>query len=283
MFPGINTKREIDTLQSKSSPSTAVATSLPASAIFMSSPAMARLVQQVRLANVKPKQPHVATDVDDTVWDATSSTKQNEPRYHGLSSSAALSRDANMFRNGYHSNSVLSDVPTTHRRPEFWRPTAAEMRHLNQSPWETEEGLTLELPPDDLMLLLIDAFFEHPFFPIIHRPMFNKQLKEGLHRRDGVFLRVVLLVCANGARWCDDPRVLDERWPVPLSAGYRWFRQLEPGHQTFIKQISLHEAQLLVVSILCYRLWVIPNGMISLLQCIPLVHRRHMNHGMWLG
>jgi hypothetical protein len=190
----------------------------------------------------------VDTNDDDAVWDAASSTKQDEPRYHGQSSSEVLFRDASMFRNGYHSDSLLSAVPTTHRRKEFWRPTMAEKMQLERDPWETEDGLSLELPPEDLLQTLSDAFFKNTMMPIIHRPSFEKQLEQGLHRRNGMFLRVVLLVCANGARWYDDPRALDDRWPVPLSAGYRWFRQFEPWHKLFVDIISLQDAQLLVVS-----------------------------------
>lgn len=269
MFPGINAKREIDTLLSPQSASddsqppsvgaglvqrgnagssNMAIRSIPPSTTA-STPATSRLVQQVRLANTRNRLVCADTNDDDTVWDATSSTRQDQPRYHGQSSSEVLSRDASIFRNGYHSNRILSAVPATHRRAEFWRPTPAEIRLLKQDPWETEDGLALELPPDDLLRILLDAYFDHTLFPIIHRPLFEKQLNEGLHKRNGVFLRVVLLVCANGARWCDDPRVLDDRWPVPLSAGHQWFRQFKPWHKTFVDQISLWDAQLIVVSI----------------------------------
>lgn len=272
MFPGINTKRELDTLlEPKQTPLDPRPNSEgdgkeqrfnpdpsgnPNQFFSVSSPIAdtsitTRLVRQVRLAElarIRPEPPHIDTNDDDSIWDTASSMRQGEPRYHGLSSSIALSRDAGMLRNGYHSGSILSNVRPTRRR-QFWQPTAPEMRYLSQSPWETEEGLSLELPPDDLMPIIIDAFFSYVFFPFIHRPMFEKQLKEGLHRRNGTFLRVVLMVCANGAKWCNDPRVLDDRWPVSLSAGHRWFRQLEPGHKNFIDQISLHDAQLVVVSV----------------------------------
>lgn len=216
---------------------------------FLDTPAISRLVQQVRLANVGSTWPNLDVSNEDVVWDASSSTKPDEPRYHGQSSSEVLSRDAGIFRNGYNA-SILSTVPTTYRRPEFWRPTTAEMRVLNPSCWELMDGLDRELPPADLLPTLVDAYFDNAFFPVIHRPLFEKQLREGLHLREIAFLRVVLLVCACGARWCDDPRVLDDRWPVSLSAGYRWVRHFTTGRRSLVgPQLSLWDAQGLVVSV----------------------------------
>jgi hypothetical protein len=97
------------------------------------------------------------------------------------------------------------------------------------------------------MPILIDVFFKAAFFPVIHRGMFEKQLNDGFHKRNGTFLRIVLLICATGARWCDDPRVLDRRWPVPLSAGYQWFKQLSYGEKSFAEDTKLEDAQLQVV------------------------------------
>ncbi|CAE6338505.1 unnamed protein product [Rhizoctonia solani] len=147
--------------------------------------------------------------------------------------------------------------------------------------WETEHTL-LELPPDDLMPILLNSYFDNTFIPVVHRQLFEKQLREGLHRQEKSFLRLVLLVCANGARWCSDPRVLDERWPVSRSAGHRWFRQFELWHKSVITfhQLSLWDAQLLVLisMYLCgssstYGAWVTVGAAIRMMQDIGS-HRR---------
>ncbi|KDN46318.1 hypothetical protein RSAG8_04262, partial [Rhizoctonia solani AG-8 WAC10335] len=229
LFPGINTKRELDTLlEPQSSPAgdkpNPVATNyeqcgspntrissppqkfLPSSTIVTSTPATTRLIQQVRLANLSSDHVQVEKNDEDIVW-KNPSNKRETSTYHGFSSLEVLSRDAGVLRNGYNPDSILSTIPTTHRRPEFWQILPVEARHISNCPWDSEEGLALDLPPEDLIPVLVDKFFEMMFFPFIHRGMFKKQLNEGLHKRDGTFLRALLLVCANGARWCDHPRV----------------------------------------------------------------------------
>ncbi|KAG8689573.1 hypothetical protein FRC11_001853 [Ceratobasidium sp. 423] len=269
MFPGINTKRELDTLlephsvpaggrpnlatndqERYNTPNMGISSPPrkphPSSTIVASSPATALLIRQVRLANLGSEHVRVDGNDKDVVWNSSASGREVSS-YHGFSSLEVLFRDAGVLRDGYSPGSTSPTIPTTHRRPEFWRPTSAETRHIERCPWDSKEGLALELPPDDLIPILVDAFFDVSFFPIIHRGMFEKQLKEGLHKRDGTFLRIVLLICANGARWCDDPRVLDERWPVSLSAGHRWFRQFDPWQKSPVERIGLQDAQLLVL------------------------------------
>ncbi|EUC55532.1 fungal specific transcription factor domain protein [Rhizoctonia solani AG-3 Rhs1AP] len=302
MFPGINTKRELDTLlepqslptgdkpnpastedKKHASPSTRISSSprksLPSSGIVASTPATTRLIRQVRLANVSFDYVQAEKSDEHIVWKNVSN-KRETSTYHGFSSLEVLSRDAGVLHPGYHPGSVLSTIPTTHRRPEFWQLLPAEVRHINSCPWNSEEGLALDLPPEDLIPILVDTFFEIMFFPFMHRGMFKKQLNQGLHKRDGTFLRMLLLVCANGARWCDDPRVLDERWPVPLSAGHRWFRQLAPWQKSAMEQIDLQDAQLLtLLAIYCfgtsgnYGAWITVGVGIRLMQDVG-VHRR---------
>ncbi|CAE6444712.1 unnamed protein product [Rhizoctonia solani] len=302
LFPGINTKRELDTLlepqsvpaDGKSnlattdqgrhnSPSMRISSPPrkphPSSTIVASSPAIALLIQHARLANLSSEHIRVDGNDEDIVWNKSASGRE-VPSYHGFSSLEVLFRDAGVLRSGYSPDGTLPTIPTIHRRPEFWRPTPAETRHIERRPWDSEEGLALELPPDDLIPVLLDAFFDVSFFPIIHRGMLEKQLKEGLHKRDGTFLRIVLLICANGARWCDDPRVLDERWPVSLSAGHRWFRQFDPWQKSPVERIDLKDAQLLVLLVMysfgtsgIYVMWNAIGIGIRLMQDVG-VHRR---------
>jgi hypothetical protein len=42
---------------------------------------------------------------------------------------------------------------------------------------------------------------------LLHRPTFEKEIAEGLHKRNATFGAVVLVVCAIGSRYSDDPRV----------------------------------------------------------------------------
>lgn len=65
-------------------------------------------------------------------------------------------------------------------------------------------------PDPDLMNSLLSLYFEHHniIYPLIHRPTLEKQLREGLHHTNEAFATTVLLMCALGARYSDDPAVL---------------------------------------------------------------------------
>jgi hypothetical protein len=196
------------------------------------------------------------TVVDDgnAMWEAAP-TNLNHPRYYGHSSSCVLSRDALVLRHDIHSGQPRSSSANrSFPRAEFWYSSGIEKKLLQQHAyglWEAEK-MMLELPPKDLMPILLDAYFRNTFFPIIHRQLFETQLRDGVHKQEKTFLRLVLLVCANGARWCDDPRVFDERWPVSRSAGHQWFGQFEMWHRNLVvtNELSLWDAQILVVSTL---------------------------------
>jgi Fungal specific transcription factor domain len=108
-------------------------------------------------------------------------------------------------------------------------------------------------PEPGLLEHLIDCYFNNSdlFIPVLHRPSFERSLKEGLHIKDQGFGGLVLAVCAVGARHSKDKRVLPEG-AVPgleLGAGSRWFRQLGSARQSFPSVPSLHELQIYLVSI----------------------------------
>ncbi|KAJ1305611.1 hypothetical protein OPQ81_000608 [Rhizoctonia solani] len=229
--------------------------------------------------------PPITIEDQNAIWETTANL--HEHRYYGHSSTCVLSRDAVVLRHDYRSYFQPSSDSSRsgYLRPEFWKPTTIEMKRLQQyhyGTWEAEH-MMLELPSDDLMPILLNAYFDNTFIPVIHRQLFEKQLKEGVHKREKSFLRLVLLVCANGARWCNDPRVLDERWPVSRSAGYRWFQQFELWHMNLIvtHQLSLWDAQILVLiamffcgSSATYGAWVTIGATIRMMQDIGSHRRR---------
>ncbi|KZV67453.1 hypothetical protein PENSPDRAFT_654016 [Peniophora sp. CONT] len=107
-------------------------------------------------------------------------------------------------------------------RPAFWK----------YRPWDctTPKHFALDFPAPDLLQDLIALYFErqNALLPVIHRPTFMRLLSKGLQDVDFPFACVVLLVCANGARYSNDPRVF-----LPgagsQSAGWPWFNQVR-GH-----------------------------------------------------
>lgn len=107
-----------------------------------------------------------------------------------------------------------------------------------------------DFPPPDLMDSLIDLFFLHinNFLPMLHRPSFEQSILEGLHLRDEGFGSTVLLVCANGARFTKDPRVLLKDYEMqPQSAGWHWFQQVQMVRKSLLAPPRLYDLQIYAV------------------------------------
>lgn len=105
------------------------------------------------------------------------------------------------------------------------------------------------------------------FTPLLHRPTFERSVREGLHKRDVDFGCVLLLVCALGSRYSDDLRVvLEDAFPEQSamsetsaeeeerarrwrwhSAGWKWFRQV----QNYKCLLNLEAPTLADLQILC--------------------------------
>lgn len=96
--------------------------------------------------------------------------------------------------------------------------------------------------------------------PLLHRPTFEKHIADGMHKMNSTFGAVVLLVCALGSRYSDDPRVqlseeeIDDSitlevseaemhkekprrrniaFSAPYSRGWKYFRQAWESQQSF--------------------------------------------------
>lgn len=84
--------------------------------------------------------------------------------------------------------------------------------------------------------------------PLLHRPTFIRAFERGLHLLDDKFASLVLLVCATASRHSNDPRVLLENgnW---RSAGWKWFRQVEPFSSTVLAGPELYDLQVAAVRI----------------------------------
>lgn len=95
------------------------------------------------------------------------------------------------------------------------------------------------------MVSLINLYFEHVnlFSPLLHRPTFERSIIEGLHIEDSSFGSVVLLVCAVGSRFSNDPRVLLQGHDSSLSSGWKWFNQIHELQHRFLAPASLYDIQ----------------------------------------
>ena len=72
-------------------------------------------------------------------------------------------------------------------------------------------------------------------------------MREGLYFRDDGFAYVLLLVCALGARFTDDPRVLLEGYNTRHSAGWAYFQQA----QSALEVVSYAPPRLYDLQIAC--------------------------------
>ncbi|KAF8315626.1 hypothetical protein DL93DRAFT_2057071 [Clavulina sp. PMI_390] len=101
---------------------------------------------------------------------------------------------------------------------------------------------TFTFPPEDLASMLFDMFFLHftPFLPVLHRPTFEAQYRSGLHFKNTSFAKSVLLVCAIGSRYCEDPRVFIEAIG-PQSAGWEYFTQVRDLGPPAYASPTLHD------------------------------------------
>ncbi|KAI3609468.1 hypothetical protein WG66_001243 [Moniliophthora roreri] len=113
-------------------------------------------------------------------------------------------------------------VPMHHAGDEirYWEPNP--MNALDDTP------PTYVFPDEDLLPQLIELYFQHvnPFWPLLHRPTFERSVAEREHLYGHLFGGVLLLVCATGARYSSDPRVFSEGPTVPNSAGWYWMSQV---------------------------------------------------------
>ncbi|KAJ7451686.1 fungal-specific transcription factor domain-containing protein [Mycena latifolia] len=158
--------------------------------------------------------------------------------FYGKSSSVQFIKSAIKHIHG--NTSVVVGV----QRPEFW----------TTQPWEK---LVIEtpqqvFPENDLLTSLVNIYFEqiNPILGILHSPSFRQSIAEGFHFRDQHFGAVVLAVCALASRSSDDPRVFLDGVTSDHSCGWKWFRQVRPLRTSFSPAPSLHQLQLICLSVL---------------------------------
>ncbi|KAJ3841906.1 fungal-specific transcription factor domain-containing protein [Lentinula raphanica] len=169
----------------------------------------------------------------------------NCTRHFGSSSSRTFVKAALEIQKEYADNVGLIDARPSFKRLDFW---------LVQ-PWQKIKAEKpfppFEFPPDDLMFDLFDLYFTHlnPIFLILHRPSFLKSVAEGLHHNDRAFGGLVLGVCALGARFSNDTRVLEDYTTSERSSGWKWIRQIQPIRHSYVEAASLSEIQMYLIYI----------------------------------
>ncbi|KAJ7503711.1 fungal-specific transcription factor domain-containing protein [Mycena galericulata] len=144
-------------------------------------------------------------------------------RFHGESSGAHLVKATAELREEYAADTGMqSRAPWTSRRMQYW----TSLPPAFQSQRDEAMVKPYTYPPPDVLSSLIWLYFEHCniYVPLLHRPTFERAVAGNLHLRDDKFAATVLLVCALGSRFSDDPRVYDPA--APLTCGWKYFSQV---------------------------------------------------------
>lgn len=193
-----------------------------------------------------------------------------EYRFFGKSSGAMLIKTAIDLKQEFTGRDTnMKPVVLGERRPEFWRPLPVcaplhnELLADRQCQWEDSmsgscnPGYTF--PEPDLLAKLIHVYFKdvNVFFPLLHRPTFERSLREELHYRDDMFAAVVLLICAVASRFVDDRRVLLDGVDSWHSCGWKYFDQVQVVRKSLLAPPSLLDLQFYCVRVPIQRLAVI--------------------------
>ncbi|KAF7342742.1 Zn(2)-C6 fungal-type domain-containing protein [Mycena sanguinolenta] len=160
------------------------------------------------------------------------SIKHFSTGFQGKSSGAMLVKAAVQMKRGYEDKDSL---PWTSRRMRYWTYNPAKHRIPHVGPFV--------FPDHDLLSALIDIYFTqiNLYYPILHRPTFERNVADGLHLRDVPFGAVVLLVCANASRYSVDVRLQVEA--EPLRRGWNFFDQLPPYSEHLFETPTVHHLQ----------------------------------------
>ncbi|KAG7098332.1 hypothetical protein E1B28_000293 [Marasmius oreades] len=162
-------------------------------------------------------------------------------RFFGPSSGFAFIQSVHGVRKEVTGEDAFQSV----KRSEFWQ----------VAPWELataeRERPSYIFPDDSLMASLTSLYFEkvNVFFPILHAPTFKRNINEGLHLENPHFGAVVLVVCAIASRCSNDKRVLSSP-DQPLSAGWKWFEQVQLIRRSLFDPPSSHELQFYALAFL---------------------------------
>jgi hypothetical protein len=97
---------------------------------------------------------------------------------------------------------------------------------------------------------LVDLYFSrlNIFLPLLHRPTFEMNLRDGLHFSDQAFGSVLLCLCACASRYSDDPRVLLDGSTAWHSSGWKWFSQVQMLRRSLMGPPLLYDVQMYAVS-----------------------------------
>ncbi|KAJ7072035.1 fungal-specific transcription factor domain-containing protein [Mycena amicta] len=166
-------------------------------------------------------------------------------RFFGKSSGIQLVQVALNFQSDLTGVTAQVGPILPSKRVQFWEPA------LWIFPPPGDDSPEYAFPPTALMQTLVDLYFNevNPYLPLLHQPTFRAKVADELHLRDHRFAATLLMVCALGARHCDDPSVLLEDAPiVGHTAGWKWHEQVRVLPKNLIYKPDLYELQTVALS-----------------------------------
>ncbi|KAF5350768.1 hypothetical protein D9758_010394 [Tetrapyrgos nigripes] len=137
-----------------------------------------------------------------------------------------------------------NEMLTSIKRPIFWHTDVV----LSSSFDSKTSGF--EFPDSDNLQILVNGYFAggNQFCPLLHRPTFEKSIADNLHLRDHTFGALLLAVCANGSLSTND-QYLPANSDV-VKSGLKWFQQIPIAQASLDHPLSLHQMQLLCLSVI---------------------------------
>jgi hypothetical protein len=135
-------------------------------------------------------------------------------------------------------------------------------------------ALNYVFPEDDLLVTLVDLYFRHQntCLGLLHRPTFEQDLSQGRHHTDRWFAEVVLVVCAIGSFWSNDPRVFLENYNVPSTCGWKYFSQVQVVRESLLQPSNLLDIQFHCVRSLQHLIHVVNPA--AACSNVSTIHRR---------
>ncbi|ESK85138.1 hypothetical protein Moror_3593 [Moniliophthora roreri MCA 2997] len=177
-----------------------------------------------------------------------------QSRFFGKSSGIMLIQTAIDLKEEYTKNVLNRPFLPDLRRPEYWKCNLRRPEFWEPASWERTvthiPRFRYTFPEEDLMSDLVDLYFKNIniFMPLLHRPTFERNIAEKLHLENDMFGAVLLLVCANGSRYSDDPRVLLDGVDNWLSCGWKWFDQVQLVRNSLLSPPTLYDLQFYCLS-----------------------------------
>uniref|UniRef100_A0A8H8CP76 Transcription factor domain-containing protein n=1 Tax=Psilocybe cubensis TaxID=181762 RepID=A0A8H8CP76_PSICU len=168
-----------------------------------------------------------------------------DDRFFGKSSAFMFVKEASSVRHETTRGTILPDR-TKFRRPIYW----------DVRPWEASLSSSFQpgyiYPEVGLLQTLVSLYFEkmNTIFPILHQPTFLKALSQNQHHWDPAFGMTVLLVCAIGSRYTNDPRVIVPEDKHGLSSGWPYFSQVQIYRNPLLLNSTIYDLQYFVLAIL---------------------------------